>query len=74
VVDKRPGRSARGSDYARFLGIGFFFLVILIVCGGGGLLLDGVLGTVPLFLLLGLLIGFAGGLYYLYRALETYGR
>ncbi len=73
-MDNRPGRSAGGSDYARFLGIGFFFLVILIVCGGGGLLLDGVLGTVPLFLLLGLLIGFAGGLYYLYRALETYGR
>jgi F0F1-type ATP synthase assembly protein I len=31
------------------------------------------LGTLPLFLLVGLVLGFAGGLFYLYRALGTLG-
>ena len=73
MVDKRSGRSTRGSDYARFLGIGFFFLLILIVFAGVGLIVDNLLGTVPLFLLLGLGVGFASGLYHLYLALDKMG-
>ncbi len=73
MVDKRPRRSSTGSDYARFLGIGFVFLLVLSVFAVGGLLIDNLLGTVPLLLLLGLGVGFAAGLYYLYLALEKLG-
>lgn len=72
-MDKRPRRSGTGSDYARFLGIGFVFLLVLSVFAVGGLLIDNLLGTVPLLLLLGLGVGFAAGLYYLYLALEKLG-
>jgi ATP synthase protein I len=72
VVDKRPRRSTE-SDYARFLGIGFVFLLIVSIFAVGGLLVDNLLGTLPLLLLLGLGVGFAAGLYYLYLALEKLG-
>ena len=73
VVDRRPGSRGARSDYARFLGIGFVFLLILSIFAVGGLLADNVLGTLPLLLLLGLGVGFAAGLYYLYLALEKLG-
>ena len=38
-----------------------------------GYFADRALGTLPLFLLLGLGIGFAGGLYYVYVALKRMG-
>jgi F0F1-type ATP synthase assembly protein I len=63
-----------GSDYIRFAGIGFTFVLILVVFGAIGFFVDSELGTLPLFLLIGLVIGFAGGLYYLYRALEKLGK
>ncbi len=69
--------SRRGStrqDYARFLGIGIVFLLILSVLGAIGFFIDSLLGTLPLFLLVGVGIGFAGGLYYLYRIIDTLGR
>ncbi|MDQ3237916.1 MAG: AtpZ/AtpI family protein [Actinomycetota bacterium] len=40
----------------------------------GGYLLDGLFGTLPLLLLLGLVIGFAGALYYLFVTLGKVGR
>jgi ATP synthase protein I len=36
-----------------------------------GLLVDRWLGTLPLFLLVGLVVGFVAGLYYVYRALKS---
>jgi ATP synthase protein I len=62
-----------GSSYARFFGLGFAFFTILGVLTAGGFFLDKLLGTLPLFLLIGLGLGFAGGLYQVYRALKKLG-
>ncbi len=47
--------------------------MILAVLTAGGFFADKILGTLPLFLLLGLGIGFAGSLYYVYLALKELG-
>ena len=62
-----------GGGYARFFGLGFAFIVIVGILAVGGFFLDRLLGTIPLFLLVGLGIGFAGGLYYVYLALQKLG-
>jgi ATP synthase protein I len=56
------------------VGIGFVFLLILSILGATGFVVDGLLGTLPLFLLVGIGVGFAGGLYYLYRMIDELGR
>jgi F0F1-type ATP synthase assembly protein I len=56
------------------VGIGFVFLLILSIIGAIGFVVDGLLGTLPLFLLVGIGVGFAGGLYYLYRMIDELGR
>lgn len=38
-----------------------------------GFFLDRLAGTLPLFLLIGLALGFAGGMFYVYRALQKLG-
>ena len=48
-------------------------MFIIAVFTGGGYLLDRALGTLPLFLLLGMLVGFVAALYYLYTALKQVG-
>ena len=70
MADTDPGRGDTGPGYARFFGLGFAFMVTLGVLTAAGFFLDKLLGTLPLFLLLGLVIGFAGGLYYVYQALK----
>ena len=62
-----------GNNPARYIGLGFAFILILCVLAGGGFFADGALGTLPLFLLVGLGVGFAGGLYYLYLQLKKLG-
>jgi hypothetical protein len=75
MVDANVRRSGTASgDYARFLGIGIVFLLILSILGVVGFFVDNLLGTLPLFLLVGLGAGFAGALYYLYRAIDQLGR
>jgi F0F1-type ATP synthase assembly protein I len=74
MVEANSRRSSTGSDYARYLGIGIVGLVILSILAAIGFFVDNLLGTLPLFLLVGLGIGFAGGLYYLYRAIDELGR
>jgi ATP synthase protein I len=64
------GDSVR-NDYARFIILGFTFVLILAILTVAGFFLDRFLGTLPLFLLVGLGIGFAGGLYYMYVALQN---
>jgi ATP synthase protein I len=72
-----PGTDSHGDNaggsYARFIGLGFAFILLLGVFTTGGFFVDRLLGTLPLFLLLGLGIGFAGGLYYVYLALKELG-
>lgn len=66
-------RNDSGGNYARFFHVGFAFMFIIAVFTGGGYLLDWLMGTLPLFLLLGMLVGFAAALYYLYTALKQVG-
>ncbi len=67
-----PQNNAR-PDYARFVGLGFTFVFIIAFFTFAGYLLDRLLGTLPLALLFGLLVGFAGALYYLFRTLSRVG-
>lgn len=65
--------NSAGGGYARFFGLGFAFLALLVVLAAAGFFVDKLLGTLPLFLLVGLGAGFAGGLYYVYLALKRLG-
>lgn len=62
-----------GSDYARYIGVGVTILLIIAGLTAGGYLLDSLLGTVPLFLLLGVVSGFAVALFYTYLQLKKLG-
>jgi F0F1-type ATP synthase assembly protein I len=64
-------RNDAGGGYARFLSLGFTLIVIIGGLRAVGLLVDRWLGTLPLFLLVGLVVGFVAGLYYVYRALKS---
>ena len=68
-----PHGNNAGNNHARFIGLGFAFILILGVLAGGGFFVDRALGTLPLFLLVGLGVGFAGGLYYVYLQLKKLG-
>lgn len=48
-------------------------MFIIAVFTAGGYVLDWLVGTLPLFLLLGMLIGFVAALYYLFTALKQVG-
>lgn len=63
--------NGNSGSYARFIGLGFTLIVIFALPTVVGLFVDRLLGTLPLFLLLGLALGFIGGLYYVYRALRN---
>ena len=62
-----------GSEHARFIGVGIVFIFIIAALTGVGYVLDTLLGTLPLFLLLGVLTGFAASLYYVYIKLKDLG-
>lgn len=47
--------------------------MIIALCVGGGFLADRLLGTLPLFMLLGIVAGFGLGLCYIYFAIEKTG-
>lgn len=70
------GADSAGSgmgDYARYIGVGLMFVCSVAALAFLGYLVDGLLGTLPLFLMVGLLAGFAGGLYYVYLLLKKLG-
>ena len=62
-----------GSEYARYIGVGVAIILIIATLTGTGYVLDSLLGTLPLFLLLGLFGGFAAALYYVYLQLKKLG-
>ncbi|CAN5760886.1 hypothetical protein BH23ACT11_BH23ACT11_22710 [soil metagenome] len=62
-----------GSEYARYIGVGVTILLIIAGLTVGGYLLDRLLGTLPLFLLVGVGVGFAAALYYVYLQLKDLG-
>lgn len=68
---------SRGRDtepgYGRYFGVGFAFVATLAVLAAVGFFVDRALGTLPLFLLVGLGAGFAGALYYVWTTLKGMG-
>ena len=64
-------RNDAGGGYARFLTLGFTLLAIIGGLTVVGFFVDRWLGTLPLFLLVGLVVGFVAGLVYVYRALKS---
>ena len=72
-MTNRGSRSDGDTGYARLIGVGFSFLIIIALCVGGGVLVDRLLGTLPLFMLLGLVAGFALGLVYIYFSIRDTG-
>jgi ATP synthase protein I len=77
MIQVMPDTDSHGNNssgnYARLFGVGFAFLLTVGVLATIGFFVDRLLGTLPLFLLAGLGIGFAGGLYYVYLALKKLG-
>ena len=73
MADNGFCRSVMGNNYGRSIALGITLLLILVVLGGLGLLADKFLGTLPLFLLVGIVVGFALGLYYMYVTLKNMG-
>lgn len=71
MPDTNSQRNDAGGVYARFLSLGFTLIVIIGGLTAAGFFLDRWLGTLPLFLLVGLVLGFVAGLFYIYRALES---
>lgn len=60
-------------EYARYIGVGVAIIGIVALLTGAGYVLDSLLGTLPLFLLLGIFAGFAAALYYVYIKLKKLG-
>lgn len=73
MADSNSGRNGGGGNAARFVGVGFTLAMILGVPVLVGFVLDRVAGTLPLFLLLGVALGFVGSLLYIYRAIKSLG-
>ncbi len=70
MVGSDSRRDDERSGYVRFIGLGFAFMLTIAVPAVAGYFVDLLLGTMPLFLFVGVVLGFAGGLYYVYRALQ----
>lgn len=62
-----------GGDYARFVGLGFTFVFVIGLFLAAGYGLDFLFGTLPLFLLLGMVAGLGAALYYLFVRLKNVG-
>ena len=59
-------RPSPRAEAGRFVGYGMSWLATMLLFGWGGLELDRRIGTTPLLLILGILLGFAAGLCTLY--------
>ena len=73
MPDTGSQRNDANNGYARFVGLGITLLLSFALPTVVGFFLDELLGTLPLFLLVGLAVGFVGGMYYVYRALQKLG-
>jgi ATP synthase protein I len=73
MPDTRSQRSRASDDYARYIGVGFTFVFIVVVPSAVGFFVDKAIGTLPLLLLIGLGLGFAAALYYVYRVMNKVG-
>jgi len=73
MPDTRSQRNGASDNYARYIGVGFTFVFIVVVPAAIGFFVDKTFGTLPLLLLLGLGLGFAAALYYVYREMKKVG-
>jgi ATP synthase protein I len=73
MPDTNSQRNDAGGGYARFLTLGFTLIAIIGGLTALGFFVDRLLGTLPLFLLIGLVMGFVASLIYVYRALKSLG-
>ncbi|HWI45513.1 MAG TPA: AtpZ/AtpI family protein [Rubrobacter sp.] len=73
MPDTRSQRNDASGNYARFAGLGISLLLIFSLPTVVGYFLDRLAGTLPLFLLIGLSLGFVVGMFYVYRALQKLG-
>ena len=71
MPDTNSQRNDADGGYARSLTLGITLIVIIGGLTVVGLLVDRWLGTLPLFLLAGLVLGFAASLFYVYRAIKN---
>ena len=71
MPDTRSQRNATRGNYARFVGLGITLILIFGLPTVVGFFVDKLVGTLPLFLLIGLAAGFVGGMFYVYRALQN---
>ncbi len=73
MPDTDSQRNDASGNYARFVGLGVTLILIFGLPTVVGFFLDRLVGTLPLFLLIGLVVGFVGGMFYVYRALQKLG-
>lgn len=66
--DNKSLQSNSPKNLLIYLDLGFRFALTIVVCFFGGYWLDKKLSTLPLFLILGALVGLAGGFLTVYRA------
>lgn len=59
--------------YARFAGLGFTFIALIALFTVGGYFLDRLAGTSPLFVLMGLFVGFVAAMGFLFVRLKELG-
>jgi F0F1-type ATP synthase assembly protein I len=59
--DKEPGTPAPNA-FGRYAGMGLSYALTILAFGWLGWWVDGKLGTIPVFLIAGVLVGFVGGL------------
>lgn len=73
MVRSDPHNTDRGSNMRRFSGLGFTFMLLIALFTVGGYALGRLVGGMPVFVLLGLFVGFAAALGYLYLKLKELG-
>lgn len=73
MVRSDPHNTERGSNMRRFGGLGFTFVSLIAVFTVGGYGLGRLVGGMGVFVLLGMFVGFAAALGYLYLKLKELG-
>jgi F0F1-type ATP synthase assembly protein I len=67
-VDDDPAENRNSGSVTQYLDLGLRFALAVALCAGGGYWLDTKLNTIPLFLIVGLILGATSGLVTIYRA------
>lgn len=74
IARSSGGRDSSGSDYGRYAGLGIQFAATIGVLAWVGWYADEKLGTSPLFVLVGVILGFVGGTISIIRTIPPVSR